>query len=56
MHCGSRKENSFRDAWGTDILISPCRNSTRGVVIFTKGVKIKFGKSKKDEGGNYILA
>ena len=56
IHCGPGRENTFRNAWGTDILISPYRNNARGVAILTKGVKIKVGESKIDECGNYIIA
>ena len=56
IHCGLGRENTFRNAWGTDILISPYRNNARGVAILTKGVKINVGESKIDECGNYIIA
>ena len=56
IHCGPGRENTFRNAWGTDILISPYRNNARGVAILTKGVKITVVESKIDECGNYIIA
>ena len=56
IHCGRCKENIFRNAWGTDILISSYTNNARGVAILTKGINVKFGEIKVDEGGNFIIA
>ena len=56
VHVELGKENTFRNAWGTDVLIAPFRNNARGVAILTKGIKITFSDVKIDEGGNYIIA
>ena len=56
IHCGRGKENIFHNAWGTDILISSYTNNARGVAILTKGINVKFGEIKVDEGGNFIIA
>ena len=56
IHCERGKENTFRNEWGTDILIAPYRSNSRGVAILTKGIKVRFCGVKKDEGGNYVLA
>ena len=56
IHCDRGKENIFRNAWGTDILVSPYTSNARGVAILTKGIKVKFGETKVDQGGNFIIA
>lgn len=56
IHCGQGKENSFRNAWGIDILISSYRNNARGVAILTKGIKVNILESEIDAEGNYIIA
>ena len=40
IHCSKGKENMFRNAWGTDILIAPFKSNARGVAILSKGVKV----------------
>ena len=56
IHCSQGKENIFRNAWGTNILIAPYRNNARGVAILCKGVKVTVCETRIDEGGNYIIA
>ena len=56
IHCDKGKENVFRNAWGTDIIVAPFRSNARGVAILTKNVKINVCKSKIDADGNYIIA
>ena len=56
IHCSKGKENMFRNAWGTDILIAPFRSNARGVAILSKGVKVTVCETRIDEGGNYVIA
>ena len=55
IHCAKERVNSFRNLWGTDILLAPYKNNARGVGIFTKNIDISFADSKIDDNGNYIV-
>ena len=55
IHCAKGRENSFRNLWGSDILLAPYRNNARGVGILTKNIDIRFVGSRIDDNGNYII-
>ena len=47
--------NSFRNMWGTDILVTPHTHNSRGVAILTKNVDVTFEAPLADENGNYLI-
>ena len=55
IHCAKGKENSFRNLWGTDILIAPYKNNARGVGILTKNIDIQFADKNVDDNGNFLI-
>ena len=55
IHCAKERVDSFRNLWGTNIVVAPYKNNARGVGILTKNIDISFSDSKVDEGGNYLM-
>ena len=47
--------NSFRNMWGTDILVAPHTHNSKGVAILTKNVDVTFEAPLADENGNYLI-
>ena len=56
IHCSPGKKHSFRNTWGSDILISSLSGNARGVAILTKSVEVDFKETYIDNSGNYIVA
>ena len=55
VHCSQEKINSFRNTWGTDILVAPHTHNSRGVAILTKNVDVTFEAPLADENGNFLI-
>ena len=55
VHCSQEKVSSFRNMWGTDIIVAPHTHNSRGVAILTKNVDVNFESAISDENGNYII-
>ena len=55
VHCSQGKLDSFRNMWGTDILVAPHTHNSRGVAVLTKNIDLSFGEPCIDENGNYLI-
>ena len=55
VHCSQEKVNSFRNMWGSDILVAPHTNNSRGVAVLTRNVDISFGEPCTDKNGNFLI-
>ena len=56
IHCSPRKENAFRNTWGSEIKVASFSHNARGVAILSKSVDLKYQRTQKDIAGNYIIA